>query len=182
MSSINFERMSVLVVEDSQWLMSLMIQSLRAVGVGTVKKAEHGGDAIEFLKVMQSRPGEAGVQAIDMVISNWEMSPVNGLILLRWLRRHKDSPNRFMPVVMVSGYSNRQAVEEARDWGVTEFMTKPYSVDMLMLRMMQAILRPRQFVHTSEYFGPDRRRQDLYCDNDLRKLSEESPEVKIIYD
>lgn len=182
MANMNFERMSVLVVEDSQWLMSLMVQSLKAIGVGTVKTAEHGGDAIEFLKVMQRSPGDAGVQAIDLVISNWQMSPVNGLILLRWLRRHKDSPNRFIPVIMVSAYSERAAVEEARDWGCTEFLTKPYSVDMLLSRIMQVVMRPRQFIHTDDYFGPDRRRQEIFADEERRILTEKSPEVKVIYD
>lgn len=182
MSQLDLERLSVLVVDDSMFVRSLLVSSLKLLGVGSVIGREHGGDAIEFIKLVHHDPMAAGVQSIDIIVSNWEMSPVDGMMLLRWIRRHKDSPDRFVPFVMMTAYSDRERVEEARDMGVTEFSNKPFTVNALAERLTSIIERPRQFVHTQTYFGPDRRRQQLFADFDeRRKLTDKSPGVEVIY-
>ena len=59
----------------------------------------------------------------------------------------------------MTGYSDQPRVEEARDTGVTEFLMKPYSARDMYARIVQIIEKPRQFVDTGEFFGPDRRRR-----------------------
>lgn len=162
---------------------SLMTIALKALGVGTIKTADDGGEAIEVLRLMSTDPMKAGVMSIDIILSNWQMSPVDGLMLLRWVRRHKESPDRFIPFLMVTGYADREKVMEARELGVTEILAKPFSVQNVADRLIQVIERPRQFVHTSSYFGPDRRRQALpYSGEERRKLTEEDEEVEVVYD
>ena len=181
MASIDLSRISCLVVEDSQFLRSLLAGSLNALGVTKIKMADHGGDAIDFLKLQKLDPMKAGVLTIDMIISNWQMSPTDGMILLRWVRRHAESPNRFVPFIMLSGHSGNASVAEARDMGVTEFVTKPFSVTTLAQRIQMVIDRPRQFVHTGDYFGPDRRRRaEVFSDNERRLLTDKSPGVEVI--
>ena len=179
--SLDLSRVSCLVVEDSTFIRSLLVACLNAMGMRQVKIAEHGGDAIEFLKLQKLDPMKAGVLSVDMIISNWQMSPVDGMILLRWVRRHSDSPNRFVPFMMLSGHSAPHSVAEARDAGVTEFITKPFSVAMLGQKVQTMIERPRQFVHNSSYFGPDRRRRaETFRDQERRVLTDKSPGVEVI--
>lgn len=121
MTSYQFDRFSCLVVEDSTFIRSLLISCLNALGVFQIKVAEHGGDAIDLLRLMKTDPMKAGIMTMDLVITNWQMSPVDGMMLLRWIRRGQDSPNRFMPVIMVSGFSEPERVREAREMGVNEF-------------------------------------------------------------
>ena len=160
MATYNLERFSFLVVEDSTYLRSLIIQSLKALGVGMVPAVDHGGEAIDVLRLMKKDPMRAGVMNIDVIMSNWQMSPVDGLILLRWVRRHKESPDRFIPFIMVTGRADPVSVSQARDLGMTEMLGKPFSANSIGERVLQVIGRPRQFLHTAKYFGPDRRRQD----------------------
>ncbi|MGF1606492.1 MAG: response regulator [Rhodothalassiaceae bacterium] len=182
MSHLDLERLTVMVVEDSMFVRSLIVSSLKLIGVGQVVAKEHGGEAIELMKLIAVDPMLAGVQGIDIIFSNWEMSPVDGMMLLRWIRRHKESPDRFIPFVMMTAYSDRERVTEARDMGVTEFTYKPFTVTALAERLISIIERPRQFVHTRTYFGPDRRRQQLFADfSERRKLTDKSPEVEVIY-
>ncbi len=181
MADYDLERLSVLVVDDSLFLRSLLINSLRILGVGTVNAVEHGGEAIEFLRRVKQDPMKAGVQQVDIVLSNWQMSPVDGMMLLRFIRRHKDSPDRFVPFIMITAYSAPRRVVEARDLGVTEFMTKPFTIQALGEKLITIIEHPRQFVHTRDYFGPDRRRRKLPIDfPDRRKLTDKSPGVEIV--
>jgi hypothetical protein len=49
-------------------------------------------------------------------------------------------------------------VEAARDAGVTELLAKPVTAGHLFARIAEIVERPRAFVRTDTYFGPDRRR------------------------
>ena len=179
MSDYDFGLLSCLVVEDSSYLRTLMSSSLRALGVGNVKTVDDGSQGIEFLQLVQSDPMKAGMQNVDIVFSNWQMSPVDGMMLLRWVRRHKESPNRFIPFVMVTGYADRKKVREARSMGATEMLAEPFSMVNLGQRLLQLVNRPRKFVHTAKYFGPDRRRKarEVPPDKDRRKINEQNVDV-----
>jgi len=181
MNNIDLSRVSVLVVEDSQFLRSLIVNSLRVMGVGSIQSLDDGSQAIDFIKLVNNDPMKAGMMKIDIIVSDWEMSPVDGMLLLRWIRRHKDSPDRFVPFLMLTGYSEPARVHAARDMGVNEFMSKPFTVRALADKMFSIINKPRQFVHTAAYFGPDRRRQAIPIKaTDRRLLTYKSPEVEVV--
>lgn len=181
MSNIDLSRVSILVVEDCQFLRSLIVNCLRVLGVGSIKSVDDGAQAIEFIRQVADDPMKAGMMSIDIIISDWEMSPVDGMILLRWVRRHKESPDRFAPFLMLTGYSEPQRVHDARAMGVNEFMSKPFTVNALADKLSSIIGRPRQYVHTASYFGPDRRRQSIAIKGeDRRVLTYESPEVEVV--
>lgn len=181
MSDLDLERLTILLVEDSYFIRSLLLNSLKAIGVGKVIPMEDAGAAIEFIQLVKQNPMKAGVMAIDIILTNWEMSPVDGMMLLRWVRRHKDSPDRFMPIIMITAYTEKKRVQDARDLGVNEMLAKPFTVKSLMEKIMLVVNRNRQFVHNNNYFGPDRRRQQLPFDGaNRRKLTDDSPEVEIV--
>lgn len=181
-SPIDYSRFTCLVAEDSSFIRSLIVSSLNAMGVSQLKVAEHGGEAIDWLKLMKSDPMKAGILSIDLIICDIEMAPVDGMMLLRWVRRHAESPNRFIPFIMLSAHSEAAKVAEARDMGVHEFITKPFSVKVLLNKITGLIERPRQFVHTSTYFGPDRRRhQGSAPAQERRLLKDDSPGVEVVY-
>jgi CheY-like chemotaxis protein len=182
MSNYDFGLFSALVVEDNSYLQTLLFQSLKAIGVGNVKTVEHGGLAIDLLRMIKQNPSQAGMMNVDLIFSNWQMSPVDGMMLLRWVRRHKESPNRFVPFTMVTGYADPAKVAEARDMGVTEMLAKPFSVNALADKLLQIVDKPRQIVHTGDYFGPDRRRTPGVPPggNERRVITEQ--EIEVVYD
>ena len=159
MSNGSFERLSILVVEDNIYIRDIMENVLRNLGFGWVASARDGKEAVEFLTMVKNNPSRAGVMCVDIILSDLVMSPINGLLLLQWLRSSKDSPNRMLPFVMISGAADNQHVKAARDVGVTEFCAKPFSAKVLMDKLVEVIEYPRQFVATTNYFGPDRRRK-----------------------
>ncbi len=181
MSQYNLDLFTVLIVDDNTYMRNLLRSIVQKLGAGKILTAAHGGEAIETLKLVESDPQKAGVGNVDMVLSNWEMSPVDGMMLLRWLRRHKESPDKFMPFVLVTGHADIDKVQEARDLGATEVLGKPYSVQSLIRRLEMLIERPRQYVLTGEYFGPDRRRRRSRSQPRERRIMDER-EVEVIYD
>ena len=75
------------------------------------------------------------------------------------LRNTPDSENRFVPIIMLTAYSERPKVEAARDAGVTEFCAKPVTAAEIYRKVVAVVNQPRSFVQTGVYFGPDRRRR-----------------------
>ncbi|MCA3247593.1 MAG: response regulator [Azospirillum sp.] len=144
-----FGKIRVMVVEDNPHMRKLLKALLAAIGVGEIVEATDGGVA---WMLMKQNP-------VDFALIDWEMYPVNGLTLVRKIRTEPDSPNHFLPIIMVTGYTERERVMRARDVGVTEFLAKPVSAQTLAQRIEELIERPRPYVRTREYFGPCRRRK-----------------------
>jgi len=151
----DFSRCNILLVEDNLYIRNALEDLLRHFKFGRVSTADNGEDAIDYLKTMKS----AGNLGPDIIFSDLAMAPINGLLLLRWVRASKDCPNRMVPFLMISGAADREYVNSARDLGVTEFIAKPFSVTSVYERFLEVIDYPRQFITTQQYFGPDRRRK-----------------------
>ncbi|HJM93746.1 MAG: response regulator [Alphaproteobacteria bacterium] len=143
---------SCLVIDDSPYLRTLMPASLRMIGVGNAKTVDDGGEGIKFLQLVQSNPMKASMQNVGIIFSNWQMHPIDGMMLLRWVRRHKESPNRFLSFVMVSGYADCEKVRETHAMGATKMLAKPFSVVNLGQRLLKVVNRPRNFFYPDKYF------------------------------
>ena len=152
--SYQFQKVSVLVVEDNQPMMEVTKALLLTFGVGNVITAQNGEAG--FKRFCESNP--------DIIIADWMMKPTDGISLTRRIRTDALSPNPYVPVILMTGFSEKRRVIQARDAGVTEFLVKPFHARDLYRRIAQLIERPRQFVRSEDFFGPDRRRQstDVY--------------------
>jgi len=147
----NIERLNFLIVDDNKHMCLLVKSILNAFGVRNVVEAADGADAFKALKHFPA----------DIIICDWVMQPLDGLDFVRLVRTGKDSPNPYVPVIMLTGHTEMHRVVEAREAGVNEFLAKPISPMKLYARITSIIERQRNFIKTKSYFGPDRRRQKL---------------------
>ena len=127
----------------------LLTEILRAIGVRHVFEANDGAEALQVMRSNQ----------IDIIMSDLAMQPLDGIDFVRLLRNSPDSPNPMAPVIMITGHSTQKRVQEARDVGVNEFLSKPVTARGVLERIAQVVDNPRAFVRTPSYFGPDRRRR-----------------------
>jgi two-component system chemotaxis response regulator CheY len=144
-----FETLRVLVVEDNQHMRSLLRSLLNSIGIREIHEAANGTAALDILR---EKP-------CDLVLSDLSMKPMDGIDFTRDVRQSPRSANPFLPVIMVTGHTERHKVEAARDAGVTEFIAKPVTAQNLFTRIAEIVERPRAFVRCESYFGPDRRRK-----------------------
>lgn len=147
----DIERLNFLVVDDNPHMCVLIKTILHAFGVRNVVQASDGAEAFKTLKHFPA----------DIIISDWVMQPLDGLEFVRLVRTGKDSPNPYLPVIMLTGHTEMHRVVEARGAGVTEFLAKPVSPKKLYARIRSIIEHQRNFIKTKTYFGPDRRRRKL---------------------
>ncbi|HEX2801936.1 MAG TPA: response regulator, partial [Phenylobacterium sp.] len=78
---------------------------------------------------------------------------------VRLLRKSPNPAVQMLPVIMITGHSTLSRVNEARDAGVNEFLTKPLTGRGVIERITLVVDHPRPFVNCTTYFGPDRRRR-----------------------
>ena len=143
--------LTVLVVDDKEPIRELICGILDTFGVGKVREASDGLGAFRDMKAHMP----------DAVITDLAMQPVDGLTFTRTVRTDPASPAPDVPILMITGHSEKHHVEEARDAGVTEFLAMPVTANSIAERLTSAIQRPRDFVRSQGFSGPDRRRRKL---------------------
>ena len=148
MGHIAFNKLSFLVVDDNMHMRNILRTLLMSFGSRTIYEAENGEDGIE--SVISNEP--------HIVITDWVMPVSDGAELVRLIRNPDGGAYAFTPIIMLTAYSERRRVIEARDLGVHEFMCKPVSAKALYQRIYTIVTNPRPFLRTKTYFGPDRRR------------------------
>lgn len=147
--SAGLESLRVLLVDDNQHMRAIVQAVLAGVGVSNIKETRDGAEALDMLRDWPA----------DLAIVDFHMEPLDGVEFTRMVRNAPDSRNPYLPIIMMTGHSERHRVEEARDAGVTEFVAKPLTAKSVLERIHAVIYRPRAFVRTADYFGPDRRRR-----------------------
>jgi len=146
---LRFELLNILLVDDNHHMRVLLTEILRAIGVRQVYEANDGAEALQVMRTHQ----------IDIIMSDLAMQPLDGIDFVRLLRNSPDSPNPMAPVIMITGHSTHKRVNEARDVGVNEFLSKPVTAKGVLDRISRVVESPRPYVRTANYFGPDRRRR-----------------------
>ena len=112
---MRYDLLRILLVDDNHYMRVLLGEILRAIGV---KELYEANDGAEGLQAMRNHP-------VDVVMTDLSMQPLDGIDFVRLLRNSPDSPNPMVPVIMITGHSTMKRVNEARDVGVTEFLSKP---------------------------------------------------------
>jgi CheY-like chemotaxis protein len=149
----DLSQVRILIVEDMQPMLALTTSMLGLFGFKNIHGAKSADEGYKLFCQHNH----------DLVITDWLMEPLDGLDLIKLIRQDQKSPNRFVPILLMTGYSDQPRVEAARDMGTTEFLMKPYSARDMYARIVQIIEKPRQFVDTGEFFGPDRRRRKNFA-------------------
>ena len=139
----------VLVVDDNHYMRVIVSTMLRSIGVSQIREASDGVEALEIVR--DWRP--------DIIIADLMMEHLDGIEMTRLLRSGTDSPHPYVPIIMMTGHTDRRRVLEARDAGVNEVVAKPLTARALIDRLRNVINNERGWVKSTAYNGPDRRRK-----------------------
>ena len=143
----DFSRVTVLVIDTQPLMLDLIQGVLNLLGIKRVVTRSDGASGLRAFDEFDP----------DLLIIDWDLKNLDGMEFTRKIRASKKNP--FVPVIFMTAFSSRNRVLQARDSGITEFMAKPFTARALCSRIETIIERPRQFVKTESFFGPDRRRK-----------------------
>ena len=142
------QSISVLIVEDNQYMRKVVRNILVNIGVKNIHEAADGIAGLEAIRMF----------APDLVILDWEMPLLNGAELVRIVRSPGVFPVPDVPIIMLTGHVERWRVIEASRLGVNEFLKKPVSGKALLDRIVAILTHPRAMVRLGDYYGPEPRK------------------------
>lgn len=117
----------VLVVDDSGTMRKIHRGILKQLGHENVVEARDGSEGLDKIAVFTP----------DLVLVDWKMPKMDGLLFVRALR----SRGIDAPVILISAEADRQGVVEAIRAGVSAFVVKPFTPDVLSQRIAEFLPR-----------------------------------------
>ena len=116
---------NILLVEDDASLSTVLADYLRSKDY-TVETANNGKEAWELIMIKH----------YDLIISDIMMPRMNGFELLKLVRAQYPD----MPMIMLTAKVDRDDIMHAYELGCDDYVTKPFSMDILICKM-EAVLR-----------------------------------------
>ena len=135
-----------LVIDDNQHMVRILQVLLQAFGARTILEAS---DAIAAIDILKTR-------TVDLILVDHNMPVLTGIEFATLLRQGSDSPNQFVPIVLITAHTEQSTVCAARDAGINAVVRKPISAKELATRIRGVICDDRPFVRHSNYVGPYR--------------------------
>ena len=120
----------IVVIEDDLGIRTVIRLALKGAGFGTVCEAERGDDGLEL--VVRERP--------SLVLLDLMLPGMGGLDVCREIRRTPSVATT--PIVMLTAKSTEEDVVRGLEIGADDYITKPFSKQVLIARIKAALRRP----------------------------------------
>lgn len=163
----NFADLKLLVVDDNQHMHNILREMLLGMRIKNIRHALSASEGMQM----------AEAELPDIMIVDLLMKPVDGFEMIKNIRNHENDAIRDVAILVLTSYSTVVHVRRARDSGANEVLCKPVSVAGLFDRFTYMRDHPRQFVKTSTYVGPDRRRALRGFDGEDRRANPSGVEI-----
>jgi two-component system chemotaxis response regulator CheY len=115
--------MPVLVVDDYNTMVRIIRNLLRQLGFEDIDDASDGSAALEKMRTRK----------YGLVISDWNMEPMTGYVLLQEVRA--DPELSATPFIMVTAESKTENVIAAKKAGVSNYIVKPFNAQTLRTKI-----------------------------------------------
>ena len=109
----------VFVVDDFPTMRRIVINLLKQLGFHRIREAENG---VHAWAMMQE-------EAIDFVVTDWNMPKMTGIELLKTIRA--DAKYGRIPVLMVTAEAEKECILQAIQAGVNNYIVKPFTAEIL---------------------------------------------------
>ena len=120
--------MQVLSIDDSKTIRQI-IQNLTEMINVKFLEAEDGQKGLKVLKAVNGQ--------VDLILLDVEMPVMNGLEFLKIIKQ--DKQYRSIPVIMLTSVTQREKVIDAIRAGARQYITKPFSEEGLLAKIIQTI-------------------------------------------
>ena len=115
----------ILIVDDSATVRSVVCKLLTQLGYKNLDDAPDGETALKNISA----------KSYSLIISDWNMEPMNGYQLLERLRAEKKHAN--LRFIMMTANASISKIIQARHAGVSCFINKPFSAEELRTKIAQ---------------------------------------------
>src|SRR5690554_5811251 len=120
--------LSILVVDDARFSAAVIIRALKAAGYQNTLHVESAIDALEMVEQ----------KTISIIIADWLMPEMDGLELTQRIRQLDEAKNRYTYIIMLTARDGIEAMKQAFDEGVDDFINKSAMQQQLLPRIFAA--------------------------------------------
>jgi DNA-binding NtrC family response regulator len=123
------QNLSFLVVEQNEDVRDSIVNTLKKVGVKYCVPAENGEKALDYM---------ARVYPVEVILSNWEMQPMDGLTLLKRIRDRNDiQPKPYF--ILLTTQEKKQEIALAMQAKVDGYIIKPFKLETLIAQIKHIV-------------------------------------------
>ena len=127
-ASVAERRFRILVVDDHADTLAMIVRALEEDHY-TIAQAASGPEA---LRMIEANPP-------DLVVLDYKMIGMDGLAVMKALRGKPET--RQLPVLMLTAMTDEPSTRAAFEAGVTDYVTKPFSIPQLTARVRACLAR-----------------------------------------
>lgn len=118
-----------MVVDDDAVMRTFVVNSLRRLGIQAIETCVDGASALTSVEAFNP----------DLILTDIHMAPMNGLELVRLLRKHPNVALRKIRVIFMSADSSTATLEEAMPLGTYGYIVKPPRPESLLAKLEFAL-------------------------------------------
>jgi len=148
---LNFVHITALIVDNDQYSIGILGQILRGFGLSKHTIVESGEETKQ--RLLNGR--------YDLMICEAALSDMPAAELVRWVRRLPNPTIKYIPIVILTGYTQLSNVVALRDNGANSVVSKPVAPNVLFEHIAWSAKSTRPFVETANYVGPCRRFKNI---------------------
>ena len=141
MTDFDITKLRILVIDDEPFMRQIIERVLYELGIDQVTAAEDGSKALSKFSTVHEN--------FDLVICDLEMPNMDGFEFVRQLRAKTEIPNSNVPVLICTGHSEEESVQDAVEAGIHGYLIKPISKQNLESRTRAAMtsdgIDPKKF-------------------------------------
>ncbi|PMD38172.1 hypothetical protein L207DRAFT_545365 [Hyaloscypha variabilis F] len=142
-SKLEHSKVKVLIVEDNLVNQRVLQKQLRNLGFMT-ELANHGGEALEFLKTSRFWSGQEkdGIE-LSVILMDLEMPVMDGLTCARIIRDFEADGTiiKHVPIIAVTANARLEQIETAIAAGMDDVVSKPFRMPELVPKIDELVAR-----------------------------------------
>lgn len=122
---------SILIIEDDSAIRSILSITLKGAGYPIVKEAETGDEGLRLVKELKP----------SLVLLDLMLPGIDGFTVCKKIRESPETSS--IPVIMLTARSEEEDVVRGLECGADDYITKPFSRQVLLARVRAVLRRPQ---------------------------------------
>ncbi len=174
----HLRQINLIILEEYLFLSEVLSLMLKNFGLTTIHKATSLEEAKEICEMCAAK---GPYHAIDFAIV--DLVPPNnyGLHFLDWVRHHPSNTLQYIPVIFTTNDARKKIILNGRDHGANEILIKPFTAYNISKKLLSIINHPRNFIRSSSYCGPTRRRKIMAYEGTEKRLTKPE-DIRVVYE
>lgn len=124
---MKIEEVSVMAVDDDQWVLKVLSKILHNIGIGKIVGNDNGFDCV--VSAMQDRP--------HLIFLDINMPELNGLLTLKLLKKIPITSD--IKFIMITGSTELTHFKDAVEAGASDYITKPFTADTIKEKLYKVL-------------------------------------------